>query len=192
MKAASPGHGTRGVSGQRAAAAARGHPRQPGERRKRTESLGSQRLEQGDGKERMAKGPSQGDGRGCLSPQRWLIAPAQSSCVRQAAQLARGETSQHPLHPFHRLADCSPRGWSLGLSTFSRLARGGLRALFGGEHPSPSPHALLPRVLPVLSLCQAVLAAAGPSACLHVCDVSDCVCLCLFTWQGSSRGRGKG
>lgn len=113
MKAASPGHGTRGVSGQRAAAAARGHPRQPGERCKRTESLGSQRLEQGDGKERMAKGPSQGDGRGCLSPQRWLIAPAQSSCVRQAAQLARGETSQHPLHPFHRLADCSPRGWSL-------------------------------------------------------------------------------
>lgn len=54
-------------------------PRQPGELCKHTNSPRSQLLERRDGKERMGKGPSQDDGRGCMSPQRWLIAPAAST-----------------------------------------------------------------------------------------------------------------
>lgn len=91
VKAASPGRGTRRVQVSELPPPPGAIPGQPGEHCKRTNCPGSQLLQQRDGKERMGKGPSRGDSRGCMSPQRWLTAPAaaQSSCVRQAARTGR-------------------------------------------------------------------------------------------------------
>lgn len=181
MKAASPRHGTRWISGQRAATATQGHPlmaRGPLEAHQlpQKSAAGAERQERVDGR------PSRGDGRDCMSLQRWLIAPAASTellCQTGSSHGAR-------IHTTLRIGSIglliSARGdGACGHSPFSGLARGRLRALFGGKHPSSCPHAHLPqpRVLPAPSLRQAALAAAGPSVCFHVCDVSDCVCRVL-------------
>lgn len=73
VKAASPGHGTRCFQVSELPPPPGAIPAQ------RTKRPRNQPLEQRDGKDRMGKGPSQGDGRGCVSPQRWLIAPAAST-----------------------------------------------------------------------------------------------------------------
>lgn len=194
MKAASPRHGTCWVSGQRAAPATRGHPhtaRGPLQAHQlpQKSAAGAERREREDGR------PSRGDGQGCMSAQRCLIAPAASTellCQTGSLHGARLHTtlcirSIGLLIPERGSGAC-------GRSPFSGLARGRLRALFGGEHPSPCLHARLlrPHVLPAPSLCQAALAAAGPSACFHECDVSDCVCRVLVYMGRRQRREGEG
>lgn len=127
--------------------------------------------------------------------QRCLIAPAAG--IEQLRQTGGSEGVR--LHTTLRIGSLgllipAQGAGACGRSPFSGLARGWLRALFGGKHPSPCPQARLPRprVLPAPSLRQAVLAAAGPSVCFHVCDVSDCVCRVLVYMGRRQRREGEG
>lgn len=193
-KAESPRHGTCCISGQRAAVTTRGHPhtaRGPLQANPLPQKSAARagRREKEDGR------PSWGDCRGCMSVQRWLIAPAAGT--EQLCQTGGSHGAR--LHTTLRITSvglltAAQGAGACGRSPFSGLACGWLRALLGGEHPSPCPLARLPRprVLPAPSLRQAALAAAGPSACFHVCDVSDCVCRVLVYMGRRQRREGEG
>ena len=190
-KAESPRHGTCCGSGQQAAAATRGHPRTargplPARQLPQKPAAGAERWEREDGR------LSQGDVWGRMSTQRWLIAPAAGTerlCQTASSHGARLHTtlrigSLGLLLPTRRAGAC-------GCSPLSRLAR--LRALSGWEHPSPA----LPPASRSRLCCQPrprarQRAAAGPSACFHVCDVSDCVCRVLVDMGRRQRREGEG
>lgn len=168
-------------------------PARPGHRCKHTNSPRSQPPEQKDEKERMEDLPGVTAGAACPHSDGSLLRQlAQSRCVRQAARTGRVFTPPSASDRIGLMISARGAG-ACGCSPFSGLACGWLRALFGGEHPSPCPHARLPLppLLPDPSLRQAALAAAGPSACFHVCDVSDCVCRVLV-YMGKEAAEGGG
>lgn len=85
-------------------------------------------------------------------------------------------------------------GWSLWALTLLQACPRPAGSSFWWPAPFPCPHTRppRPRVLSAPSLCQAALSAAGPSACFHVCDVSDCVCRVLVYMGRRQRREGEG